>query len=216
MSYGKDKGKPFGLRAGVTENQAPPAETPDNASVDAAGISSSAATSGRAEGGCRSPIFVVERLAEAMQVIKSDAMALAAAIRSDVRHQGDLPADLIYWPIRWKNCEKLFEHTDEFGRTLYMSICFTSDFRRFDPRAQYQLNRLYALVLDTNMLAHGQLLFGLPADKLQEMKDQLDAILVKSAHFAELLKSYPVVIDIVEGRLRGRRTQQDFRHAIQP
>jgi hypothetical protein len=203
MSFERDRAKPFGRRTSVAENTEPPTKTPDEAPVDVAGSSPSAVASAPVDR-TKSPIFVLERFAEAMQVIKSYAMALAAAVRSNVRHEGALPPDVIYWPIRWKDCEKLFEHTDQSGRTLYATFCFTNDCLNFSPIAQYELNRLYRLVLDTNMLSHGQLLFGLPPGSLQELKTQLDAIVVKSMQFCELAKSYPLVVDIMEGRIRGQ------------
>lgn len=215
MSSGRGNTRPFGRRPSGVETVEPAAAAAP-AVAAAAEVNSgtigiptgqnirlamAGATMG---GGRRAPPFVIERLREALEAIKSDAMALAAAVRSNAKHQGSLPADLIYWPIGWKNCEKMFHHSDETGQALYTTFYFTPNFKLFNPLAQYELSRFFLLVLDTNMLAHGQLMFGLPESSLQELKGQIDGVVVIASLFIEMLKSYRLTIDAMDGRLKGQ------------
>lgn len=216
MSSGRGITRPFGRRTSDTETAEPVAAAEPSVVTSAAEVNSGtiglptgknirlAMAGATMAGGRRTPPFVIERLRETLEAIKSDAMALSAALRANVRHQGSLPTDLIYWPIRWKNCEQLFHHTDETGQALFTTFYFTPNFRVFNPLAQYELSRFFLLVLDTNMLAHGQLMFGLPEESLEELKGQIDGVIVITSLFIAMLKSYQLTIDMMDGRLAGQ------------
>ena len=222
MSFGKSNAKPFGRRANVSDEAEPVIEKPSTAShppVPPAAISGGTSSFRSIMAnltlavGSRTPVPVVEALRKAIELIKSDALALAAAVRSNARHEGGLPAELIYWPLRWKNCEQLFVHADAAGERQYTTFGFTPDFQKFNPLAQFELSRFYRLVLDTNMLAHGQLTFGLPESSLAELKSQIDGILVITTHFVEMLRSYPLTIDVMDGVLKDQAVI-DAKHAM--
>ncbi|MDB5525844.1 MAG: hypothetical protein JWM58_3607 [Rhizobium sp.] len=156
--------------------------------------------------GIRTPIEVVKRFADAIATIHSDAVGMASTVRTGGRIEGGLPPDAMYWPIRWKDSEKLFEHVKD-GQTLFVTYLFTTDLVTAEA-AQTQIGMLYNRVLDANMLSHGFLMFGLNEEMLMNLKRRLDEILVKSAFLTEALKTYPLVIDRLTKRIDQKADKQ--------
>jgi hypothetical protein len=113
----------------------------------------------------------------------------------------------MYWPIRWKDSEKLFEHLTS-GGTRFITFIFTTDLANITV-AQHQIGMLYNFVLDANMMSHGFLMFGLNDEMLAKLKSRLDAILVKSAFLVEALKTYPLILDRVTKRI-DKQTDAKF------
>lgn len=213
MTSDKGSPRPFGRRSNPIETPSTATANSDgNTAGDFATLLADDEGAGKVSHvstiGATSPLEVVTRMAGAMSAIHSDALALASALRVGARHEGKPPEDLRYWPIRWKHSDKLFEHAGSDGRTLYTTFYFTSDLITYTPLAQYELYVICSFVIATNELAHGLLLFHLDDAKREWLKRNLDAILVKSAYFLEVLKSYQLLLDITDGTVsstdRGR------------
>jgi hypothetical protein len=202
MSFGNRPS--FGRRGVATGNDDRPAKETEASSSQSAELADKAFLP---DGGIRPPIAVVQRFAEAVAMIHSDAVGMASTIRSDGRIQGGLPPDAMYWPIRSKDSEKLFEHLTS-GGTRFITFIFTTDLANVTA-AQPQIGMLYNLILDANMMSHGFLMFGLNDDMLAKLKSRLDAILVKSAFLIEALKTYPLILDRVTKRI-DKQTDAKF------
>jgi hypothetical protein len=127
-------------------------------------------------------------------------------VRSGVRHQGPLPPDLLYWPIRWRNNEKLFQHLNGVGERVYTTFYFSPNFKDYFAGAQFELQELYRRILRAIALAQGFLLYGLDRPQLTELQVDIDAILVKSTYFIEALKTYPLFLDAL-GKSIGKREE---------
>jgi hypothetical protein len=129
----------------------------------------------------------IRRLIDAMTAIFDDASSLAGAIRRGDALPPTAGSDIHFLPIRCRDSEKLFEHLNDKGETLYTTYHFTKDFKTIDAQAQVKLHVLYSRIYTANILVNSRK--GTLSDQeTRTLKSVLDEILAKSAYYINFFR----------------------------
>jgi hypothetical protein len=139
----------------------------------------------------------IRRLIDAMQTIFDDTSKLAEAITQGGSLPSSTPEEPHLSPIRCAQSEKLFEHPNENGETLYTTFHFTKDFKTITAAAQHFLYVMYGKIYFANLLAD-KLSNGQASDgEIAALRNAIDEILAISAYYISLFRCYTLTIAYV-------------------
>jgi hypothetical protein len=152
----------------------------------------------------------IRRLIDAMQTIFDDTSKLADAIKQGGSLPSSTPAEPHLSPIRCAASEKLFEHVNENGETLYTTFHFTKDFKTITAAAQHGLYVMYGKIYFANMLAD-KLSKGQSDDvEIAALRNPIDEILAISAYYNNFFRCNTLTIGYVSKSM----SSEDFQKAL--